>query len=379
MSTLNDFLYRRIHLYKAEFYAYVNSEIVSPLGVSDLIRQRRNLPRSISSTQIYLHLKTWDGIEGWFRPLSRWSNVRLSKIIKLIGLLGRYTSIADAVKILKPFWFQNSTNCAAIDCVLWDIICREEGLPLWRVLSDVQVEIRSNPPFYGSVLGLSLQNIDVLTNVFADNYPLAKWTLDRETSIDKQISEIMSLNIALNYIALDAHGSLELPDLEKIFDLAPNLAWLEDPFPSDNDFIWNKIGALSNRQFPPLVVGEDISSIDGLNKFSALSVVQAVNIEVERLGITRSVLVLENLKAQKRRCHLHGRSIVLSSHLSIAYPEVVFWVEVHLAFALERLITIHYPKSDLDPRNIVCYCLEQMGIGVKPTIELKPSVFGILI
>lgn len=378
MSVFNDFLHRPIHIHKVDFCIYSISEILGSLSISNLIRQRRNLPLSISSTQMYLRFQTWNGIEGWFGPLNQWSNVKLSNINKIVGLLGRYTSIFNAAKIMEPLWFQNSTDCAAIDCVLWDIICQEEGLPLWRVLSDTRVETRKDPPFYGSAIGLSIQNIDVLKNVFSANYPLAKWTLDTTTSIDKQISEIDNLGIAWNYIALDAHGGLALSDLDKIYNLSPNLAWLEDPFPSDNDFVWNKVESLSNRELPPLVVGEDISSIENINKFSSFFVVRAVNLEVERLGITRSVLVIKNLKTKNRICHLHGRSIILSSHLSIAYPEVVSWVEIHLAFSMERLATIHGFESELDPRNIVRYCLEQKGIGIKPTMRLKPSVFEIL-
>jgi L-alanine-DL-glutamate epimerase-like enolase superfamily enzyme len=379
MSILNNFLHRPIHLYKVDFCVYIASEIPSSSSISNLIRQRRKLPPSISSTQIYLHFQTWDGIESWFGPLNQWSNVTFSDISQIVSLLGRHTSIFDAAKIMESLWFHNSTSCAAIDCALWDILCQEDGLPLWRVLSGNRAEARNDPPFYGSAIGLSIQNIDIFKDVFSANYPLVKWTLDAKTSIDMQMSEIENLGIGWSYIALDAHSGLELSDLEKIYNLSPNLAWLEDPFPSDNFSLWNKVEFLSNRRLPPLVVGEDLSSIEDLNKFSSLSVVQSLNLEAERLGITRSVIVIENLKAQNHTCHLHGRSVVLSSHLSVAYPEVVSWVEIHLAFALERLVTIHYPESELDPRNIACYCLEQNGIGVKPTVGLKPSVCDISI
>jgi L-alanine-DL-glutamate epimerase-like enolase superfamily enzyme len=242
------------------------------------------------------------------------------------------------------------------------------------VLAREGTVLNNEPPFYGSTIGLDLEHVSVLLDVFATGYPLAKWTLNVKETIEEQLSRIRDLGIGWESIALDAHGRLNVSEVKRIHKLAPGLSWLEDPFPSKDDDKWTIASAQYSNQFPPLVVGEYIDSVERLEEMAAFPTTHAVNLEVERLGLTKSVLLIRSLKAKGRTCYLHGRALIPSSHLAIAYPDVVQWVENHLAFALERLATVHRSDSVYDACAIVSYCLEQEGIGVKPSREAGFSV-----
>jgi L-alanine-DL-glutamate epimerase-like enolase superfamily enzyme len=227
--------------------------------------------------------------------------------------------------------------------------------------------VHGSPPFYGSALGLSLQHAHVMHEVLSSSYRIVKWSLNFEISIDEQLLAISRLGVPWTSIALDAHGRLTVEETRTIQDFAPELAWLEDPFPSADDENWNRAVAETSGRIPRLVVGEDVFSVERIEDLAILPVVHAVNLEVERLGITRSIHLFHGLMARSQTCHLHGRALVPSSHLALAFPSIVRWVECHLAFGFERLATIEGAEPSADPRAIVNYCLNQKGIGVKPT------------
>ena len=379
MRSFYDFIHRPITLRTVEMCTYVTRELVVSEGVYALVRQRTGLPCGLSERQMYLHLRTVDGLEGWYGPLTRWSNVTGSTLAVVLRLLGRNISIAGALKVLKPLWPRNPTSCAAVDCALWDLICRSERLRLWRAIAREGSALKRDPPFYGSALGLALEHVGVLVDVLAAGYPLAKWALNAQKPIEEQLSKIMALHIGWDSIALDAHGGLSVAQVKRIYHLAPGLCWLEDPFSSEDDHKWTRAGVEGNKRLPRLIVGEDVDSPERLEELAAYPAVHAVNLEVERLGVTRAILVIRSLKAQGRVCHLHGRALVPSSHLAIAYPDVARWVEIHLAFALERLATVRRGDSAFDPREIVRYCLEREGLGVEPRGDMDCFVPEILL
>lgn len=373
---VDQLLNRLISLQSVEVCTYTTHETVNLAGVCKFIRQRRGLSSRFNVAKAYLRLKTGDGLEGWCGPFDNWSNVTLSALADAIHLIGRKTSIANAFEALKNLWPQNPTICAAVDCALWDLVCRSEGLSLWRSLSR-EHPVSSNPPFYGSALGLSLEHVDVLPNVLAAGYPVAKWTLNVEDPLEEQLSRIGSLGIGWDSIALDAHGRLSIAQAKAIYEIAPSLSWLEDPFPSWDRKTWLLAGD-KNSKFPRLVLGEDINSWERLATLALMPGVYAINLEVERLGITGSILLMKSLNNHDSICHLHGRALIPSSHLAVAYPDVVRRVEIHLAFAIERLATIDRPSSISDPRDIVYNCLQQQGIGVKPVTNVPSIVQAIV-
>ncbi|MBI3859791.1 MAG: hypothetical protein HY296_06120 [Thaumarchaeota archaeon] len=365
MDTFNDLINQPITLQKAEVCTYVNSEVNVADRLTRLVRARRGLPYQLKVAHRYLHLWTAEGIECWYGPFDDRANISLPALLEKVRLIGRRTSIAKAAEKLSRFWDSDPFGCSAIDCVLWDAICRDKQFPLWRAQSEGLRRIDRNLPFYGSVLGLPTENVDLLSTVLEEGYPVAKWSLNRQGSVLEQIREIGRTNIRFDRIALDGHGSMAISEVIQVQDSAPEVAWLEDPFPLQS-CIMAQLAKESRKVMPPLVIGENQSSTELLLDMARNPAIGAVNLEVEILGITRTILLIRYLEKMGKPCHLHGRALVTSSHLAAMHPKAVRWVEIHLAFALERLATLRDTPTD-DPRTIVEYCLEREGVGVQPS------------
>lgn len=365
MATIDELMHRPIALRGAELIRCVSPKLRVQASIPRLVRRMRGLPLRFSVTQSYLHLRAQNGADGWFGPLDERSRLEPQRLAQKLHLVGRARSIADVAALLEPNWSREPMTCSAIDGALWDLVCRSEGQPLWRLLA--QQNTRITPAVYASALGLTSKRAGIVRDIAAAGYPLVKWTLDSGQSIEKQVSELLSLDIGANMIALDAHGRLSIDHLKRLARLAPDFAWLEDPFASSDAQAWACLVCMDLRGLPPMVVGEDAGSRERVMQVSAFPAVHALNLEVERLGITNAVRTIKFLRSVGRPCHLHGRMPVVSCHLAMAFPDVVRWVEEHLAFTVERLATVRRPESIVGTQAIVQWCVEHKGIGVEPS------------
>lgn len=350
--------HRSIELRRAEVCTFVNRRPVVVRGISAELRERQGLPCAITGSQDYLRLESVTGVEAWHGPFTYGSGITAAALAAKWKLVGAKTSIAYALEALNPVWCSNASVCSAIESALWDLASRMEQVPLWRTLRpDGRMACLE---FYGSALGLAPDDTDVLIGVIAAGYPVAKWTIDPSTDIAAQVKRIGALGLPWRAVALDAHGGLDLAQAECIHRHAPRLAWLEDPFPSEDHPGWTASG------LPPLVVGERFHSADALLRMAMLPAVYSANFEVERLGITRACEVIGKLHGHGRVCLLHGRAMILSSHLAVAFPETVRAVENHLVYAPERLATVCPEESEFDPRRIASVTLTRAGCGAEP-------------
>jgi L-alanine-DL-glutamate epimerase-like enolase superfamily enzyme len=349
---------RAMELRCAEVCTFVNPRPIIVRGISATLRERKGLACSITEYQDYLRLESVAGIEAWHGPFIHGSRITAAVLAAVLGLVGAKTSIAHTVEALGPVWRSNASACSAVEAALWDLACRMEELPLWRLL-------RPNgrmgyPEFYGSVLGFAPEDVDVLFDVIAAGNHIAKWTINPCLDIAAQIQKLRALGIPWRSIALDAHGGLDLAQAESIHRCAPSLAWLEDPFTTEEHPGWSSSG------LPPLVVGEHFHSTDALLRVAMLPAVYMINLEVEQLGITHACKVFAELHNRGLFCLMHGRSMILSSHLAVAFPEVIRSVESHLTYLPERMATVFPEESEFSPRRIANNTLTHAGCGAEP-------------
>lgn len=138
------------------------------------------------------------------------------------------------------------------------------------------------------------------------------------------------------------HGGIAV-DVQSRFDSIPNAiaalaeleaAWLEDPCPID-EFEARQAASAPVR----IVIGETCTDMQHLRRLALVPNVR-VQLEVERLGFTNTVRMLEWLAARSLRCLLHGRMPLICKVLASRYPEVVEGAEVHLAWTCERLCSL---------------------------------------
>ena len=122
------------------------------------------------------------------------------------------------------------------------------------------------------------------------------------------------------------------------------------------------------------VLGEDVSCVSGINDLLNDASVQAVSLEPELLGPSRLLAAIREVEVHGKACHMHGRSIVLGTQIAAGFPDVVQWVEVHLAFASERLVGLAH--VDDEPREAAQRRIEGSGIGLKPEFSGGSSSYA---
>jgi L-alanine-DL-glutamate epimerase-like enolase superfamily enzyme len=183
--------------------------------------------------------------------------------------------------------------------------------------------------------------------------------------------EILSIvSGAGSRVAFDAHGCFSLQDLLRIDERVLDVAWLEDPF-SSNDKVWSTLNRQSTP-LPRLAVGEDSHATKRLRELGSLSCVFALNLEVERLGISRALEILEIMRVIGKPCFLHGRLPVTSGHMALAYSDVVAQLEVHIPFAEERLISGRWLRPGVnDPRHLITSWMAEVGACISPACTIR--------
>jgi L-alanine-DL-glutamate epimerase-like enolase superfamily enzyme len=338
---------------RGEVCTFANPAPVTVRGVSAVVRERAGLPNTIAAAQNYLRLTSTAGVEGWFGPFVPNSGISAATLAEHWKLIGSGATVGSAVEALNPVWDRNPGVCAALEIALWDLQCRTIGLPLWRLLRPHDGQ--ASPQFYASALGIASEHVTVLQTLLNAGYPVVKWTVDPLADLAAQMSSIASAGVAWRSIALDAHCRLDLARVRRLHQLAPDLAWLEDPFATDT--------AWDASDFPRIVTGEDLCSPQELVRLSRLPGVYAVNLEVGRLGITRACATIAALL---RPCLLHGRAAPVSMHLAAAFPEAVHAIENHIVYAPERLATVCFEDAEFDPRRLWPRVIAEPGCTTAP-------------
>ena len=266
-------------------------------------------------------------------------------------------------------WVVAPQACAAVDGALWDAIARTKGLPVYR-LAPARTAFQRALPYYAACLQLTPEATEILFSVRAAGYSVAKWSILQRVGLACRLSALRALDIGWGAIALDAHTCLTPGDVEFVSRHAAGIAWLEDPFPASAERHWRALDMQVNAETPAIVAGETLESEDALLTLSKRRSVGAIRIEVERVGFTRSVRILEALGSIGKTCLLHGRLLAVAAHLARMFPDVVRGVECNLAFAGERLATLPR-EAGSDPRDVVAACLLRAGLGSEPGDECE--------
>jgi len=305
-------------------------------------------------------------IIGEYGPLQA-TEISPTDINYVLKFIGKKISLLELSSMLKPYRAVHPLPCLAIEAALWDMLARSERTCFWSLISRFKPEVSPRLSFYGSILGADISEAGILLEVQANGYELAKWSLNSGSPIDDQLHALKAVVGDWNKIALDGHGNLSIEDVLNVARSAGEIAWLEDPFgPSTHK--WNSLETrmLINREQMPWIITGETMAIDEITAFMERYHVFGLNLEVERIGLTDAVVLMRQLAGTRRFCCLHGRALILTAHLAMAFPEVVKWIEVHLVFAAERLGSLNAAVRFIDSRDIAYHCLSNIGLGIQP-------------
>jgi L-alanine-DL-glutamate epimerase-like enolase superfamily enzyme len=358
---------RTLDISTAEIRLYTGQVSVSNNKLVSAVRRLRHLPLDFKVRHYYLRLIAPDRRTiGEYGPLQGTEKV-LTDLSYILKFIGKKTSLLELSSTLRPYRTAHPLACLAIEAALWDMLARSEKTSFWSLIRRFKSEMSPRLPFYGSILGIDISAAGILLEVLANGYELAKWSLQSVNSIDDQLHALKAVVGDWNKIALDGHGNLSVEDVLRIAQSAGEIAWLEDPFgPATHQ--WNDLETrvLINREKVPWIITGETMAIDEISAFLERHHVFGLNLEVERIGLTDTVILIRQLARTGQLCCLHGRALILAAQLAMAFSEVVKWIEVHLVFATERLGSMNAAVRFTDSRDIAYHCLSNIGLGIQP-------------
>jgi L-alanine-DL-glutamate epimerase-like enolase superfamily enzyme len=188
----------------------------------------------------------------------------------------------DIQALLPPGGARN-----ALDCAMWDIECKREGVTIWHILG-----ITPTPLVTVATLGIGTpQEMAAKARAFAD-YPHLKVKVDAVDPLDKLAAIRLARPDATLVIDVNqgwSFAQLErlLPELQKI-----GVAMVEQPLPRGEDA--DLLGFDS-----PIALGADESCVDLLEYPAAAAKYDLINIKLDKCGgLTEALKIVEVARAE---------------------------------------------------------------------------------
>jgi len=173
---------------------------------------------------------------------------------------------------------RNRMARSAIDCALWELYSKQQGLPEWKALGGVKTEVEA-----GVSLGIEKSPDDLCRTVekyMKQGYHRVKCKIGPGHDIQylaavrKQFGDIMLMADANSAYTLD-----DIPVFKEIDDL--HLLMIEQPL-ADNDIVDHR--HLQAAIKTPICLDESIDSLEDARRAIELGSCRIINIKVARVG-----------------------------------------------------------------------------------------------
>ena len=187
-------------------------------------------------------------------------------------------------KTPEDFWFhtgwirRNRMARSAVDCALWELYSKQQGLPEWKALGGVKTEVEA-----GISLGIEKTPDDLCRKVeesLKKGYHRVKCKIGPGhdiqylSAVRKQFGDIMLMADANSAYTLD-----DIPVFKEIDDL--HLLMIEQPL-ADNDIVDHR--HLQAAIKTPICLDESIDSLEDARRAIELGSCRIINIKVARVG-----------------------------------------------------------------------------------------------
>lgn len=214
---------------------------------------------------------------------------------------------------------------AGIDIALWDIVGKDAGEPLHRMLGGYG---RAEVACYGSSIAVdTLENrIEQMEHCLAQGFTSAKVKLG--TSVEEDISTIQRLSeVAAGRatLSVDTNGAYRFAEAVRLGDALYELgiAWFEEPFPTEDRASYVKLRSATKV---PIAAGEGEFTRWGAKELLDTGAVDIIQPDVARSGgitETRRIVSLASTYHVAYAPHVGGTGAigaVASLHLASALP-----------------------------------------------------------
>ena len=187
-------------------------------------------------------------------------------------------------KTPEEFWFhtawirRNRMARSAVDCALWELYSKQQGLPEWKAIGGVKTEVEA-----GISLGIEKSPDDLCRTVeksLKKGYKRVKCKIGPGhdiqylSAVRKQFGDIMLMADANSAYTLD-----DIPVFKEIDDL--HLLMIEQPL-ADNDIVDHR--HLQAAIKTPICLDESIDSLEDARRAIELGSCRIINIKVARVG-----------------------------------------------------------------------------------------------
>lgn len=262
-------------------------------------------------------------------------------------------------------------SCAigSLDCALWDLHGRMEGVPVSQLISlNSATRVRA----YMSWLGLDVRLPDAIHQISlaaSEDWATTKWALRKHTTGPATEEEASTLagfairaaNAAEAPVAIDALGTWdETTVIRFAHHIAPSaISWLEDPLPPQASPAEYRRLSISSV---PIGLGEHIHTIAQADSMLGSAAPAVFTPDVVRLGgITVANIVLRLARKARIRTYLHGRALVPALHVAAAFPDLIAAVEYQRYWERQRQ---QFFKLPLAPDNGWLRVPSDPGLGL---------------
>jgi L-alanine-DL-glutamate epimerase-like enolase superfamily enzyme len=295
------------------------------------------------------------GVTGWYGPVRPAAAAMLhDHLIPLaIGcLVGDHTGLAARLRGQwdAPVGVDVSWAIGALDCAVWDLHGRAEGVSVAELLG------AAGPPTvtraYGSLLTLDIHddaNADTVADLADGGWWFTKWGLRASAGHD-ETADVRRLERAVRRVgelvggpaAFDALWTWNPPRITRFGQLVgpDEIVWLEEPLTHHDTPWYAQVPALS----PKLALGERVRHGDDPAALLGIGSLAAFTLDVVGCGgLTAAAHLTRQARAAGVPVYPHGRSLVPAVHLAAAFPDVVPAVEYQVQWQPHRDHLFHHP------------------------------------
>lgn len=281
-------------------------------------------------------------------------------------LLHKEMSHPDEVTELLGHFRMNYIAKGAIECAIWDLYARREGIPLYKALGGTNTEIE-----VGVSIGIQESTEDLL-NIIQTHVDEGYKRMKVKIKPGKDIDVIRAIRERFPEVPLmaDANSAYTLDDVELLKELDQyNLLMIEQPLGYD-DIIDH--ATLQKQIQTPICLDESILSYEDARKAIELGSCKIINLKIGRVGGLTESKRIHDL------CKEHGIELWCGGMLEAGIGRAHNLAITSLAnFTLpgDTAGSARYWYKDIiEPEvvaeNGVIQIPERPGIGYEPNVEM---------
>lgn len=335
---------------------------------------------------VLVTVKTEDGMTGYGEALARRGPEMTAAAVKsllapvLVGrnagnIGGAWVRMFDQLRRWGHAGGVVMEAISGVDCALWDLAGKADGVPVWRLLRGIG---RERVPVYASSVYIDTDDVMIAQaqKQVAAGFRAVKVKIGRgegEGGFRADVRAIVKIREALGSdvdLMVDANGAFDAATAIRVGRALEHcdVTWFEEPVPPDDVDGYRRVHAMTAM---PLAGGETLFGAIGFKAFIAEGLIDYVQPDLGRCGGMTAAMQISALAfAQNRRVAPHtgfsgGLSQLAALHLAAATPELFALEYMFIDNPAREIFTTEYPR----PQNGELAAPEGPGWGLELDLE----------